>query len=316
MKNFFKMTIVAIAMVVSVSANAQTRVHEMDSISVSEAKTYASILRSNPADTLRAIKQTADTTFVYSCFLRGGEMVFKTEQRPIVRNVVTVPNVAQLNALDTARVVRTFFHQTKEDRGVDQTYYVYTDENGLIRTIPKKDISKDGLHIGARGGYVLGDGYKGPAGFISLGYYQPKWFVEASVGYGYSKYSRVAVDFEDQSYGCYKLEAIGGFTPLQLKADKFDQHRVSLFGGVGFNLYETKSQVSENAGLRSKGWTPYPTAGVEYKYRPFQWGTYFSIRYQAGADVMVLQNGPLEFDFWHQISVGVQFNLTRHGGKR
>lgn len=316
MKKIAKMTIVAIAMVVSVCANAQTRVHNVDSISVKKAAEYAVIFRENPSDTLRATKKTMDTTYVYSCFIRDGKMVFKTDKYPIVRDTVVVKDTAVLASLDTARVVRHFFRQSKEDRSVDQTYYVYTDENGQLRTIPKKDISKDGLHIGGRGGYVFGEGYKGLAGFISLGYYQPKWFVEASVGYGYSKYSRAAVDFEDQSYGCYKLEAIGGATPFQFNADKFDQHRVSVFAGVGFNLYETKSQMSQNAGLRSKGWTPYPTVGVEYKYRPFQWGTYFSIRYQAGADVMVLQNGPLEFDFWHQISVGVQFNLTRHGGKR
>jgi hypothetical protein len=299
------------------SAFAQ-RIHEVDSVRVAEAKTYATILRSNPADTIRAKSSTADTSYIHSCFLRDGKMVFKTDKTPIVRDTVVKKtyDVATLSSLDTARVERHFFRQLKEDRGVDQTYYVYTDENGQVRTIPKKDISKDGLHIGPRIGYVWGKGYQGASGFLAVGFYQPKWFIETSAGYGYSKYSSVAVDFADQAYNCYKLEAVAGWTPVQLKADKFDQHRISVFAGVGFNWYQTLSQMSEDMGLQSKGWTPYPTAGAEYKFRPFQSGLYIALRYQLGADIQVVQNGPLEADLWHMVSLGVQVNLTRHGGKR
>lgn len=302
----------------NVCASAQTRVHEVDSIRISEAKVYGDLLRKNVTDTIRATSSTPDTCYVYSCFLRDGKMVFKTDKTPIVRDIVVKKtyDVATLSSLDTARVERHFFRQLKEDRGVDQTYYVYTDENGQVRTIPKKDISKDGLHIGPRIGYVWGQGYEGASGFLSIGFYQPKWWIETSAGYGFSKYSSVAVDYADQAYNCYKLEALLGWTPVQLKADKFDQHRVSLFAGVGFNWYQTLSQMSENMGLQSKGWTPYPTAGAEYKFRPFQSGLYLALRYQLGADIQVVQNGPLEADLWHQVSIGVQVNLTRHGGRK
>jgi hypothetical protein len=245
-------------------------------------------------------------------------MVFHKDVYPIVRDTVfvKVQETDVLSSLDTARVRRHYFRQLKEDRGVDQTFYVYTDENGKVRTIPKKDISKDGLHIGPRAGFAVGEGYKGPSGFVSIGFYQPKWWIETSAGYGYSKYSSVAVDYADQAYNCYKLEAVAGWTPVQIKADRFDQHRVSVFAGVGFNWYQTLSQMSEDIGLQSKGWTPYPTAGVEYKFRPFQSGLYVALRYQAGADVQVVQNSAREFDLWHQVSLGVQVNLTRHGGKK
>ena len=319
MKASVKMAIVAVAAImVSLCASAQSRIIEIDSIKVSEAKMYGDILRKNNTDTLRATTQTADTAYVYSCFLRDGKMVFKTDKTPIVRDTVVVKtyDADVLGALDTARVERHFFRQLKEDRGVDQTFYVYVDEKGQTRTIPKKDISKDGLHIGPRAGFVMGNGYKGATGSLSIGFYQPRWWVETSAGYGYSKYSSVAVDYADQAYNCYKLEAIAGWTPVQLNADKFDQHRVSLFAGVGFNWYQTLSHMSEDMGLQSKGWTPYPTAGVEYKFRPFQSGLYISLRYQAGADLQVVQNMPTEVDLWHQLSVGVQVNLTRHGGKK
>ena len=320
MRTSYKMivTVILAVMMTNVCAFAQTRVHEVDSIRISEAKTYGKLLRENVADTIRATSSTPDTCYVYSCFLRDGKMVFKTDKTPIHRDTVVINtyDVATLNSLDTARVERHFFRQLKEDRGVDQTYYVYTDENGQVRTIPKKDISKDGLHIGPRVGYVWGKGYQGASGFLAVGFYQPKWFIETSAGYGYSKYSSVAVDFADQAYNCYKLEAVAGWTPVQLKADKFDQHRVSLFAGVGFNWYQTLSQMSEDMGLQSKGWTPYPTAGAEYKFRPFQSGLYLALRYQLGADIQVVQNGPLEADLWHQVSLGVQVNLTRHGGRK
>ena len=320
MKKSVKMIVTVILAVVmtNVCANAQTRVHEVDSLRISEARVYGKLLRENVADTIRATSQKADTNYVYSCFLRDGKMVFKTDKYPIIKDTVVVKTYdkATLGALDTARVERHFFRQLKEDRGVDQTYYVYTDENGQIRTIPKKDISKDGLHIGPRVGYVWGEGYQGTSAFIAVGFYQPKWFIETSAGYGYSKYSSVAVDFADQAYNCYKLGAIAGWTPVQLKADKFDQHRVSLFAGVGFNWYQTLSQMSEDMGLQSKGWTPYPTAGLEYKYRPFQLGLYLVLRYQLGADIQVVQNGPLEADLWHMGSLGLQVNLTRHGGRK
>jgi archaellum component FlaF (FlaF/FlaG flagellin family) len=319
MKASFKMfVVIAIAFATSLCASAQSRIIEVDSIRVSEAKMYGDILRKNNTDTLRATTTTSDTSYVYSCFLRDGKMVFKTDKTPIVRDTVVVKtyDVKALGALDTARVERHFFRQLKEDRGVDQTFYVYTDENGQVRTIPKKDISKDGLHIGPRGGYVWGEGYQGVSGFLSIGFYQPKWWIETSAGYGYSKYSSVAVDYANQSYNCYKLEAVAGWTPVQVKADKFDQHRVSLFAGVGFNWYQTMSQMSEDMGLQSKGWTPYPTAGAEYKFRPFQSGLYVALRYQLGADIQVVQNSPVEVDLWHQISLGLQVNLTRHGGRK
>ena len=319
MKTSVKMAIVAVAAImVSLCANAQSRVIEVDSLRVSEAKAYGELLRKNPADTLRSTRQTADTCYVYTCFLRNGKMVFKTDKTPIVRDTVIRKTVDKttLSSLDTARVERHFFRQLKEDRGVDQTFYVYVDEKGQTRTIPKKDISKDGLHIGPRAGFVMGNGYKGATGSISIGFYQPRWWVETSVGYGYSKYSSVAVDYADQAYNCYKLEAIAGWTPVQVKADRFDQHRVSVFAGVGFNWYQTLSHMSEDMGLQSKGWTPYPTAGVEYKFRPFQSGLYISLRYQAGADLQVVQNMPTEVDLWHMVSLGVQVNLTRNGGRR
>lgn len=319
MNTSYKMLVVmAIVVMTSLCANAQSRIIEVDSIRVSEAKMYGDILRKNNTDTLRATSTTPDTSYVYSCFLREGKMVFKTDKTPIVRDtvVVKVQDTAVLSSLDTARIRRHFYRQLKEDRGVDQTYYVYTDENGQVRTIPKKDISKDGLHIGPRVGYVWGEGYQGVSGFISIGFYQPKWWIETSGGYGYSKYSSVAVDFADQAYNCYKLEALLGWTPVQLNADKFDQHRVSLFAGVGFNWYQTMSQMSEDMGLQSKGWTPYPTAGAEYKFRPFQSGLYVALRYQLGADIQVVQNSPVEVDLWHQVSLGVQVNLTRHGGRK
>ena len=317
MKTSKMLVVIAIAVATSVCANAQSRVIDVDSLRVSEAKAYGELLRRNTADTLRATTCTADTSYVYSCFLREGKMVFRTDKTPIVRDTVIKKTVdtATINSLDTARVERHFFRQLKEDRGVDQTYYVYTDENGQTRTIPKKDVSKDGIHLGLRGGYVLGQGYHGPSAFLSLGLSQPRWFLEGAVGYGYSKYSSVAVDYANQSYNCYKLEAVAGWTPVQVKADRFDQHRVSLFAGVGFNFYETLSKMSEDMGLQSKGWTPYPTVGAEYKFRPFQSGLYISIRYQAGADLQVVQNMPTEVDFWHQVSLGVQVNLTRNGGR-
>ena len=319
MQNLVKksITMMVVLIVACASAFAQ-RIHEVDSVRVAEVKTYATILRTNPADTIRATATSPEEKVVTSCFLRDGKMVFHKDVYPIVRDtvVVKVQDTAVLASLDTTRVVRHFYRQLKEDRGVDQTFYVYTDENGQVRTIPKKDISKDGLHIGPRLGYVWGEGYQGVSGFISIGFYQPKWWIETSGGYGYSKYSSVAVDYADQAYNCYKLEALLGWTPVQLNADKFDQHRVSMFAGIGFNWYQTLSQMSEDMGLQSKGWTPYPTAGAEYKFRPFQSGLYVALRYQLGVDIQVVQNGPLEADLWHQVSLGLQVNLTRHGGKR
>ena len=238
MQNLVKksITMMVVLIVACASAFAQ-RIHEVDSVRVAEAKTYATILRTNPADTIRATTTSPEEKVVTSCFLRDGKMVFRTDKYPIHRDTVIKKtyDVATLGTLDTARVRRHYFRQLKEDRDVDQTFYVYTDENGKVRTIPKKDISKDGLHIGPRVGYVWGEGYQGPSGFISIGFYQPKWWIETSAGYGYSKYSSVAVDFADQAYNCYKLEAVAGWTPVQIKADRFDQHRVSVFAGVGFN---------------------------------------------------------------------------------
>ena len=206
MKASYKMiaTVILAVMMTNVCAFAQTRVHEVDSIRISEAKTYGKLLRENVADTIRATSQTADTNYVYSCFLRDGKMVFKTDEYPNIKDTVVVKtyDVATLASLDTARVEHHFFRQLKEDRGVDQTFYVYQDENGQVRTIPKKDISKDGLHVGPRLGYVWGEGYKGASGFLAVGFYQPKWFIETSAGYGYSKYSSVAVDFADS--GCFR----------------------------------------------------------------------------------------------------------------
>ncbi len=301
----------------NVCASAQTRVHEVDSIRISEAKVYGDLLRKNVTDTIRATTTSPEEKVVTSCFLRDGKMVFHKDVYPIVRDTVfvKVQDTAVLASLDTTRVVRHFYRQLKEDRGVDQTFYVY-DVNGQLRTIPKKDIAKDGLHIGPRVGYVWGEGYQGVSGFLSIGFYQPKWWIETSAGYGYSKYSSVAVDYANQAYNCYKLEAVAGWTPVQVKADRFDQHRVSLFAGVGFNWYETMSKMSEDMGLQSKGWTPYPSVGSEYKFRPFQSGLYVALRYQLGADIQVVQNSPVEVDLWHQVSVCLQINLTRHGGRK
>lgn len=319
MQNLVKKSITMMVMLIVACASAfAQRIHEVDSVRVAEVKTYATILRTNPADTIRATTTSPEEKVVTSCFLRDGKMVFRTDKYPIHRDTVVlkVQDTAVLASLDTTRVVRHFYRQLKEDRGVDQTYYVYTDENGQLRTIPKKDISKDGLHFGPRLGYVWGKGYQGVSAFAAVGFYQPKWFIETSAGYGYSKYSSVAVDYANQAYNCYKLEAVAGWTPVQLNADKFDQHRVSMFAGVGFNWYQTLSQMSEDMGLQSKGWTPYPTAGAEYKFRPFQSGLYVALRYQLGVDIQVVQNGPLEADLWHQVSLGLQVNLTRHGGKK
>lgn len=117
-----------------------------------------------------------------------------------------------------------------------------------------------------------------------------------------------------QKYWNYRTEATLGLQPF--KFDRWNQNRLFLVGGIGFEFYKTDSKEiitddGEKLSFRSWGNSLYPTAGIRFEHRFFATGNTLFVNAQWRGLTSVIQNSDSESYNAFVVTVGFNFGVAR-----
>ena len=282
-----KISVKTIAMMVfalvAVSASAQ-EVKEVAGMKIRTGEwskdSVKEYLTANPADTLRVLTaeerpDSMTTRYLVKRYFVGQDGRYKVAQDTI--NVSTVyrnANSLYQQQIDT-RVVESLYDDKKRD-----TYYAKVNGlNGVSKEdvdagkVVLKSVNKYGWSFNFYGGYQVSTKLNAPVAGAGIEFTQPRWLVLLNGEYGQSKYTDFAVN-AGKRYHTYRTEALIGVKPFNL--DRFDQHRLFVSAGVGWEYYNTDSspviEGDQIITITSKGNYLYPTVTLRYEYRMFATG--------------------------------------------
>jgi hypothetical protein len=282
-KSIFKAAMVVVFAFVAMSAGAQ-EVKEVAGMKLHTGEwsndSVKEYLTANPTDTLRVLIATErpdsmTTRYLTKRFYVGQDGRYKVASDTINVSVVYRKTEDLYNQQINSRVVESLYDDKRRD-----TYYAQV--NGL-RGVSKEDVNagkvvlksvnKYGWSFNFYGGYQISSKLNAPIGGLGVEFTQPRWMIQLNGEYGQSKYTDFAVN-AGKRYHTYRTETMIGVKPFNL--DRFDQHRLFLFAGLGWEYYSTDSAPIIDGDnivtITSKGNYLYPTAGLRYEYRMFATG--------------------------------------------
>lgn len=325
MRHFFFKSIIFMMMVafVAMSANAQEVVN---GINTRDAKACMSYLVNNKKDTIASVSSFVnglDTVVVRrSVFLAGEKLMARqdtTIYRPTVKTV-TVVNKGKAEDLYKASVNTRFAEKAFDDAARD-TYYAYSDSVDGVSAgdinagkVVLRSANKYGWGVNLYAGWQFAEHVNSPVIGAGLEYSRSWWAGMLNAEAGYSKYTHNAVNAGDK-YWSFRTEALAALQPFRF--DAYNQNRLFLFGGLGFEWYSTESKpFTDEAGneymFKSWGNFLYPTAGIRFEHRFFSTGNSLFISAQWRQLSGVIQNASTERYNALMLSVGFNFGFFRN----
>ena len=323
-RNFFK-SIIFMMMVsfVAMSANAQRVVNGFNT---RDAKACLEYLVNNKKDTIASVstyKAGKDSIVVRrSVFLAGEKLIARQDTlvfTPVVKTVRVV-NKEKSEQLYEASVNTRFAEKAFDDAARD-TYYAVADSvagvsEGDINAgkVVLRSANKYGWGVNLYGGWQFAENVNSPIIGAGLEYSRSWWAAMLSGEAGYSKYTSNAVNAGDK-YWSFRTEALAALQPF--KFDAYNQNRLFLFGGIGFEWYSTESkpytdEVGNEYMFKSWGNFLYPTAGIRFEHRFFSTGNSLFISAQWRQLSGVIQNASTERYNALMLSVGFNFGFFRN----
>ncbi len=323
-RNFFKSIIVMVMVAfVAVSANAQ---EVINGINTRDAKACMSYLVKNSKDTIASVStfvKGQDSVVVRrSVYLSGEKLIARQDTlvyHPTVKTV-TVVNKDKTAALYKASVETRFSEKAFDDAARD-TYYAVADSvagvsEGDINAgkVVLRSANKYGWGINLYGGWQMAENVNSPIIGAGLEYSRSWWAAMLSGEAGYSKYTHNAVN-AGEKYWSFRSEALAALQPFRF--DRYNQNRLFLFGGLGFEWYSTESKpFTDEAGnvyeFKSWGNFLYPTAGIRFEHRFFSTGNSLFVSAQWRQLSGVIQNASTERYNALMLSVGFNFGFFRN----
>ena len=314
-------------MMVSFAAIAVNAQRVVNGISTSDAKACWNYLVKNQKDTIASVVSAysngQDSVVVRrSVFLAGEKLMARqdtTIYRPTVKTV-TVVNKDKEEALYKASVNTRFAEKAFDDAARD-TYYAYSDSvNGVSEgdinagKIVLRSANKYGWGINLYAGWQFAEHVNSPVIGAGLEYSRSWWAAMLSGEAGYSKYTSNAVNAGDK-YWSFRTETLAALQPFRF--DAYNQNRLFLFGGIGFEWYSTESKpYTDEAGneymFKSWGNFLYPTAGIRFEHRFFSTGNSLFVSAQWRQLSGVIQNASTERYNALMLSVGFNFGFFRN----
>lgn len=309
---------------VAMSANAQRVVN---GISTSDAKACWNYLVENQKDTIASVVSAysngQDSIVVRrSVYLAGEKLMARQDTlvyHPTVKTV-TVVNKEKAENLYKASVETRFAEKAYDDASRD-TYYAVADS---VKGVSEGDIdagkivlrsaNKYGWGINIYAGWQFAENVNSPIIGAGLEYSRSWWAGVLNAEAGYSKYTHNAVN-AGEKYWSFRTEALAALQPFRF--DAYNQNRLFLFGGVGFEWYSTESKpVIDEAGneyeFKSWGNFMYPTAGIRFEHRFFSTGNSLFVSAQWRQLSGVIQNISNERYNALMLSVGLNFGFFRN----
>ena len=323
-KNFLK-SIIFMVMVsfAAIAVNAQRLV---TGINTRDAKACMSYLVKNSKDTIASVStfvKGQDSVVVRrSVYLSGEKLIARQDTlvyHPTVKTV-TVVNKDKSEDLYKASVNTRFAEKAYDDAARD-TYYAVADSVAGVSAgdinagkVVLRSANKYGWGVNLYAGWQMAENVNSPIIGAGLEYSRSWWAAMLSGEAGYSKYTSNAVTAGDK-YWSFRTEALAALQPF--KFDAYNQNRLFLFGGIGFEWYSTESkpytdEVGNEYMFKSWGNFLYPTAGIRFEHRFFSTGNSLFISAQWRQLSGVIQNASTERYNALMLSVGFNFGFFRN----
>jgi hypothetical protein len=321
----------------------------LDSVTVAEiikAKPSASAvqacrqyLMNHPQDTIRALFKEADvTSFLagtegaiqsykivagdtlrwlgYDIYAKGSGKDLLAQRGKHYGHTVTLQgetqhtiNAQMVEALDKKAVETRFEYNITDGRRRDvkgyQLSHAIDSPDGKVI---KKAADKDGWGVQAEGTYQLASGLNAFGAKGGLSYTAPWWMVDLMAGVTRTSYSANA-ERAGKKYNAFNSEAGLWFQPARV--DKYDQVRIWIGGGVGWEHYLTDSKETESGFMQSEGNYIYPHVGVKLEYRFFATGNSLYFKAQWRQKKWVIQNDGNDKANALEITVGGTLGFLR-----
>lgn len=308
---------------VAMSANAQEIVN---SINTRDAKACMEYLVNNKKDTIASVSTYLDgkdsIVVRRSVYLAGEKLVARHDTlvfTPVVKTIKVV-NKDKEEALYKASVETRFAEKAYDDASRD-TYYAVADSvagvsEGDINAgkVVLRSANKYGWGVNLYAGWQFAEHVNSPVIGAGLEYSRSWWAAMLSGEAGYSKYTHNAVN-AGEKYWSFRSEALAALQPFRF--DRYNQNRLFLFGGIGFEWYSTESkpftdEVGNVYEFKSWGNFLYPTAGIRFEHRFFSTGNSLFVSAQWRQLSGVIQNASTERYNALMLSVGFNFGFFRN----
>ncbi len=307
----------------AIAVNAQRLV---TGINTRDAKACMSYLVKNSKDTIASVSKVIegqDTVVVRrSVYLSGEKLIARQDTliyTPVVKTIQVV-NKEKAENLYEASVNTRFAEKAYEDAARD-TYYAVADSvagvsEGDINAgkVVLRSANKYGWGVNLYGGWQFAENVNSPVIGAGLEYSRSWWAGILNAEAGYSKYTSNAVNAGDK-YWSFRSEALAALQPFRF--DRYNQNRLFLFGGIGFEWYSTESkpytdEVGNEYMFKSWGNFLYPTAGIRFEHRFFSTGNSLFVSAQWRQLSGVIQNASTERYNALMLSVGFNFGFFRN----
>ena len=323
-RNFFKSII--FMMMVSFAAIAVNAQEIVNGINTRDAKACMSYLVNNKKDTIASVSKVIegqDTVVVRrSVYLSGEKLIARQDTliyTPVVKTIQVVNKEKAENLYEAS--VNTRFAEKAFDDAARDTYYAVADSvagvsEGDINAgkVVLRSANKYGWGVNLYGGWQFAENVNSPVIGAGLEYSRSWWAGILNAEAGYSKYTHNAVN-AGEKYWSFRTEALAALQPF--KFDAYNQNRLFLFGGIGFEWYSTESkpytdEVGNEYMFKSWGNFLYPTAGIRFEHRFFSTGNSLFISAQWRQLSGVIQNASTERYNALMLSVGFNFGFFRN----
>lgn len=322
-KKFFRTAVLVVFTLVAIASNAQ---EVINGISTSDAKACWNYLVKNSKDTIASVstcKAGKDSIVVRRLVFLAGEKLMARQDTliytPVVKTIKVV-NKDKEEALYKASVETRFAEKAYDDASRD-TYYAYSDSVAGVSEgdlnagkIVLRSANKYGWGVNLYAGWQFAENVNSPVIGAGLEYSRSWWAAMLSGEAGYSKYTSNAVNAGDK-YWSFRTEALAALQPFRF--DSYNQNRLFLFGGLGFEWYSTESKpFTDEAGneyeFKSWGNFLYPTAGIRFEHRFFATGNSLFVSAQWRQLSGIIQNASTERYNALMLSVGFNFGFFRN----
>lgn len=341
MKKKIFLAILAMAVFAAPAANAQSVV---TNISTSDFKACKEYLDVHPTDTIRSMETVVATE---NKVIEGGNIVagdtlvcttsvFKNsdgkiaQHKAYVKKVVVIGEPRVATDFEKAAVVDQKAEESqftynltknrKENRKdvvgykSDDVREIYDDVRGNAGVVVKKAADKDGWSVEGQASYQFAEDCNTLGGSLGLAYTGSWWQVYVNGGITRTLYTENA-NHAGQDYWAYKAES--GLLVQPFKFDRFDQNRLFIGGGCGWEHYLTDSQTwtGENGevyDMSSEGNYMYLHGDIKFEHRFFATGNSIYAKLQIRQKKFIYQNADLKSKLAFEFAVGMNLGFFRN----
>lgn len=323
------------------TASAQNIVTNISTSDFSACKKYLDV---HPTDTIRSVEtiEAPENKVIEGGNIVAGDTVvcttsvFKRSDGKIAQHKAYVKKVVEVGE---PRIATDFAKAAVIDRKAEESQFtynltknrkenrkdvigyksddvreIYNNDRGNAGVVVKKAADKDGWSVEAQVSYQVAEGCNTVGGSAGVAYTGSWWQVYVNGGVTRSMYTENA-DHAGQDYWAYKAES--GLLVQPFKFDRYDQNRLFIGGGCGWEHYVTDSRewTGENGelyDLSSEGNYLYLHGDLKFEHRFFATGNSVYAKLQLRQKKFIYQNADTKCKLALEFAVGMNLGFFRN----